>query len=236
MRLVLEIDVTATIFTVRMKTLLVLGYPSYNCDQTVRLPIKQLWSDCAATHRTTVIRLCGCTGSFESSRGARDYVGFVIVWLHRSISGRSMTKPTKWPERPAKTQISLDISTVWSVFAVRMKKPWILSYRLRAQRRRWSDWADVRLGGCPGWSESSLGAQSLLVLPCCSSFQVAKARKKSMPFNLQHKYFFARECILPLYLKKTMKRSPEWHTLYTNLLSINSALVKYGNCVLIPWS
>ena len=34
------------------------------------------------------------------------------------------------------------------VFAVRMKKAWLLSYPLSAQRR------------CPGWSESSLGAQS----------------------------------------------------------------------------
>ena len=38
------------------------------------------------------------------------------------------------------------------VFAVRMKKPWVLGYPLSAQRRLWSDWA--------GWSESSLGAHS----------------------------------------------------------------------------
>ena len=37
------------------------------------------------------------------------------------------------------------------VFAVRMKKTWVLSYPLSAQRRLWSE----------GWSESSLGAQSL---------------------------------------------------------------------------
>ena len=40
------------------------------------------------------------------------------------------------------------------VFAVRMKKPWVLSYPLSAQRRL------IRQGGCPGWSESSLGAYS----------------------------------------------------------------------------
>ena len=65
-----------------------------------------------------------------------------------------MTKPTKWHVRPVKTQISLGICPVWSVFAVRMKKAWVLSYPLRAQRRL------IRLGGCPGWSESLLGAQS----------------------------------------------------------------------------
>ena len=39
-----------------------------------------------------------------------------------------MTKPTKWPVRPAKTQISLSIHPVWSVFAVRIKKHWALNY------------------------------------------------------------------------------------------------------------
>ena len=47
-------------------------------------------------------------------------------------------------------------------FAVCMKKPWVLSYPLSAQQR---------LSGCPGWSESSLGAQVVLfVLSCCGSF------------------------------------------------------------------
>ena len=36
---------------------------------------------------------------------------------------------------PAKTQISLCIHPVWSVFAVRMKKPWVLSFLLSEQRR-----------------------------------------------------------------------------------------------------
>ena len=51
------------------------------------------------------------------------------------------------------------------VFTVCMKKAWFLSYLMSAQRRLCSDWADAqadlsRLGGCPGWSESSLGVQS----------------------------------------------------------------------------
>ena len=45
-----------------------------------------------------------------------------------------MTKPTKWHVCPAKTQISLGIRPVWSVFAYRMKKPWDLSYPLSAQQ------------------------------------------------------------------------------------------------------
>ena len=46
------------------------------------------------------------------------------------------------------------------VFAVSMKKPWVRSFPFSTQR----------LGGCQGWSESSLGAQViLLVLSCCGS-------------------------------------------------------------------
>ena len=58
-----------------------------------------------------------------------------------------MAKPTTWQVRPAKTQISLGIRPVWSVFAVRMKKPWVLSYQLSAQRRLWSDWTDAHFVG-----------------------------------------------------------------------------------------
>ena len=72
--------------------------------------------------------------------------------------------PTKWPLCPAKTQISLGICPVWSVCAVCIKKPWVLSYLLSTQRRL------IRLGRCPGWSESLLCAQViLLVLSCCGS-------------------------------------------------------------------
>ena len=39
-------------------------------------------------------------------------------------------------------------------FAVRIKKTWVLSYPLSAQRRL------IRLGRCPGWSKSLLGAKS----------------------------------------------------------------------------
>ena len=52
----------------------------------------------------------------------------------KQMSGRT-TKPTKRHVRPAKTQISLGIHPVWSVFVVRMNKAWVLSYQLGAQRR-----------------------------------------------------------------------------------------------------
>ena len=55
-----------------------------------------------------------------------------------------MTKPTKWHVHPTETQISLGIRPVWSVFAVHMKKVWVLSYQLSAQQRLWSDWVDAQ--------------------------------------------------------------------------------------------
>ena len=44
---------------------------------------------------------------------------------------------------------------VWSVFAVHMNKPWVLSYPPERTAKTL-----IRLGGCPGWSEFLLGAQS----------------------------------------------------------------------------
>ena len=75
---------------------------------------------------------------------------------------RGMTKTTKWPVRPVKTQISLVIRPVWpesSLCALwATKDPMFLH-------------ADIRLGGCPCWSESSQGAYAfLLVLSWSSSF------------------------------------------------------------------
>ena len=42
------------------------------------------------------------------------------------------------------------------VFAVRMKKPWVLSYPLSTQRRLWSDWEDAQADLSLRWAEHSL--------------------------------------------------------------------------------
>ena len=74
-----------------------------------------------------------------------------------------------------RTQISLGICPVWSVLTVHLKKPWILSYPLSAQGRL--NW----LGECPFWSESSLGAQViLLVLSSGGSFCLKASIVKSL--------------------------------------------------------
>ena len=63
-------------------------------------------------------------------------------------------KTNKVHVRPAKTQISLGIRPVWSVFAVRMKTDWVLSYPLSAQRRLWSDWADAQADLSLRWAHT----------------------------------------------------------------------------------
>ena len=88
----------------------------------------------------------------------RRFLNGIPVLRHMS---HRMTKPTKWHLHPAKTPISRGIRPVWSVFAVRMKKPLILSYPLNAQRWLWSDWAEL----------SPLWAHVILLVLSCSILQ-----------------------------------------------------------------
>ena len=49
-----------------------------------------------------------------------------------------MTAPSEHSDQPGHSP------SLIRVFAVRMKKAWVLSYPLSAQRRLWSDWADAQ--------------------------------------------------------------------------------------------
>ena len=60
-------------------------------------------------------------------------------------------KTNKMTVRPAKTPISLGIRPV---FSARKKNAWVISYPMSAHLRL------IRLGRCPGWSESLLEAHS----------------------------------------------------------------------------
>ena len=95
----------------------------------------------------------------------REMVNKIIFYLFIRNNNTCISVYEKWaaaltksPVCPAKTQISLGICPVWSVLAVRMKKPWVFSFLLSAQWRRWSDWADANA------DLSSLGTHNLLVL------------------------------------------------------------------------
>ena len=77
---------------------------------------------------------------------------FVLAWAYSSEPRHDKTNKTNL--RPAKTQISLGIRPVWSVFAVRIKKVGVLSYPLSAQRRLWSDWADAQADLSLRWAHT----------------------------------------------------------------------------------
>ena len=66
----------------------------------------------------------------------------------------SRDKTNKLTVCRAKTQISLGIRPVWSVFAVHLKKHWVLSYPLSAQQRLWSDWVDAQADLSLRWAHS----------------------------------------------------------------------------------
>ena len=76
---------------------------------------------------------------------------------HLNLS-RLMTKPTKWSVRPAKTQINLGIRPVWSESSL---SAWRSTGSLATH---WAHSEDSDQTGCPGWSESLLGAHIILLV------------------------------------------------------------------------
>ena len=98
--------------------------------------------------------LCFCVGLLASWLLNDERWSFSLCWLPTWLR-RRMTKPPKWHVRPAKTQI-----------AVRMRKHWaLITYWAHSKTL-------IRLGGCSGWSESSLGAHDILLVLSCGGSQV----------------------------------------------------------------
>ena len=89
-------------------------------------------------------------------------------------------KTNKMSVRPAKTQISLGIHPVWSVFIVCMKKAWVFSYPLSTQHRLWSDWADAQADLTLRWR-----TLILLVLSYRGSFIYSIAESWNISFSQQ---------------------------------------------------
>ena len=97
---------------------------------------------------------------------------------HENSMSRLMTKATTWHVRPAKTWISLAIRTVWS-------EPSLSTWRkLGSLATHWapSD-AYHQTDGCPGWCESSLGAQSFCFF-CCFFLCVFFFMRRLMHFGI----------------------------------------------------
>ena len=81
-------------------------------------------------------------------------VGYHVVLapLLLTMSPR-MTKPTKWHVHPAETEHG-HLPSLIRIFAVCMKKPWVLSYPLSARQRLWSDWVDAQADLSLRWAHT----------------------------------------------------------------------------------
>ena len=87
------------------------------------------------------------------------FVGFVISWSE--ASSRSIYEPQHDKTNKMACPPSEDSDqpghppNLIRVFAVRMKKKWVLGYPLSAQRRLWSDWADAQADLNVRWAHMS---------------------------------------------------------------------------------
>ena len=123
----------------------------------------------------TLIRMRTCAGWSKSSLGVHVFsvcFSYIYITVKTIIQGQAeLNWATSWKTNKVACAPSKDsdqpghLPSLIRVFTVRMKKAWFISYPLSAQRRL------IRLGWCPGWSESLLGAHAtLLVLSWGSSY------------------------------------------------------------------
>ena len=63
---------------------------------------------------------------------------YILIWAVTWQNQQSECAPSEDSDQPGHPP------SLIRVFAVRMKKPWALSYPLSALRRLWSDWADAQ--------------------------------------------------------------------------------------------
>ena len=90
-------------------------------------------------------------GHVYTSNPAKEW-----CWFMHCVNEPRHDKTNKVSVRQAKTKISLGIRPVWLVFSL---SAWRNVGPLPTLERTAKTL--IRLGGCPGWSESSLGAHSL---------------------------------------------------------------------------
>ena len=127
------------------------GFPiEYDASKRCRSDSKLYWSNCSS--RSNLIWVFTVSLG-QPVRKLKDHYGICGI----ENTAMKPTRAAAWQNKQndvhaAKIQISLGIHPVWSVFIVRMKKPWVLSYPLSAQRRLWSDWADAQADPSLHWA------------------------------------------------------------------------------------
>ena len=116
----------------------------------------------------TASSLCCCTGNC-------DYTYYQSVnRICKRIRGKKKKWAATWQNQHIECAPSEDSDqpghppSLIRAFAVRMVKPWVLSYPLSAQRRLWADWADAQADLSLRWAHSHFVGfvMSLLKLFC----------------------------------------------------------------------
>ena len=83
------------------------------------------------------------------------------------------------------------------VFAVRMKKSWVLSYPVSAHRRLWSGWADAKVDLSLRWEYSHFVGFVMSQLTCCITILTFEVNTGS------HK----RDCVITIKLNVQSRRT-----------------------------
>ena len=127
-----------------------------------------------------------CVGSYSSIYNVFINLHEILLKISQTLisehkfaqyMSHHMSKTRRSYGCPVKTQISLDIHPDWSQSSL---SAWG-NYGSLASRKAHSEHSD-QTGGCPDWSESSLGAQViLLVLSYCRSY-VFKTTCRNDPY------------------------------------------------------
>ena len=102
--------------------------------------------------------------SFKILASLWSWAGLSLTWLQTPKTGFPMYIKLRWAASWQNQHCGCAPSedsdqpghppSLIRVFAVRMKKSWILSYPLCAQRRLWSDWADAQVDLSLRWAHS----------------------------------------------------------------------------------
>ena len=72
------------------------------------------------------------------------FLDFIIITKFVPLNAITLNEPRHDKTNKMAVRLAKTLSSLIRVFAVRMKKAWVLSYPLRAQRRLCSDWVDAQ--------------------------------------------------------------------------------------------
>ena len=99
-------------------------------------------------HYSTEKPPCSNFSVISKSFSCPNVVNFYSIWATTWQNQQCGSAPSEDSDQPGHPR------SLIRVFAVRMKKAWVLSYPLRAQRRLWSDWADAQMVVSLHWAHT----------------------------------------------------------------------------------